>query len=276
MKTKRSRDPSQTYLLRRQFIVSMNKRFNIVKLALREFFTGDVQDFTLADSSVKIVIFRKWLRTQIDENILKTTGAVNVKSWMSVYVTNAYCKGLVRSYGDVNKVEKVLGGVNWFGGAQNQFLRDALRMTPIISQIELLEMRIVNLLQGVADDMLNKMSWVLANGISKGYDFDVIRKELESIVNKVSKRRSKLIVIAEIVHAQAEGQLDGLELLGIDTVDAVTELLTTKKSSVCSVCKKLEEGQYSVTEARGIIPFHPLCTCAWSIGESALNLKRKA
>ena len=276
MKTKRSIDPSQTYLLRRGFIASMNKRFNIVKSSLRDFFTEDVEDFERANNALKITIFRKWLKEQAEKNILAMTNGINSKSWTSVYVTNAYYKGMVRSYGDVNKAGKVLSGVNWFGGAQNQFIKDVSRMTPIISQIELLEMRVVNLLQGVVDDMLNKMSWVLANSITKGYDFDTIRKELEKIIIRVSKKRAKLIVIAEIVHAQAEGQLDGLELLGVDEVDVVVELLTTSKNSVCSICKKLEEGSLKVKDARGIIPLHPLCKCAWGIGESALNLKRKA
>jgi len=254
----------------------MNKRFNIVKSALRDFFTEDVEEFVSATNATKITMFRKWLKEQAADSILAMTNGINSKSWMSVYVTNAYCKGLVRSYSDVNKAGKVLSGVNWFGGAQNQFLKDALRITPIISQIELMEMRVVNLLQGVVDDMLNKMSWVLANSITKGYDFDTIRKELEKIVNKIFKKRAKLIVIAEIVHAQAEGQLDGLELLGVDEVDAVVELLTTSKNSVCSICKKLEEGSLKVKDARGILPLHPLCKCAWGIGESVLYLKRKA
>jgi len=275
MKTKRSIDPSQTYLLRRQFIASMNKRFNIVKSALREFFTGDMEEFTLATNAAKIIMFRAWLKGQVENSVLAMTNGIDSRSWMSVYVTNAYHKGLVRSYGDVNKAGKVLSGVNWFGGAQNQFLKDVSRMTPIISQIELLETRVVNLLQGVVDDMMNKMSWILANGITKGNDFDTLRKDLEKIIIKVSKKRAKLIIIAEVVHAQAEGQLDGLELLGVDEVDAVVELLTTSKNSVCSICRKLEERGRSVKEARGVIPLHPLCKCAWAIGESSLNLKRK-
>jgi len=276
MKIERSIDPSQTYLLRRQFIASMNKRFNVVKTALREFFTEDVEEFSLATNAVKIKMFRVWLKGKVANNVLAKTNGIDNKSWMCVYVTNAYYKGLTRSYNDVNRAGKVLSGVNWFGGAQNQFLKDVSRMTPIISQIELLEMRVVNLLQGVVDDMMNKMSWVLANGITKGHDVDTIRKDLEKIIVKVSKKRAKLVVIAEVVHAQAEGQLDGFELLGVDELDAIVELLTTKKTSVCSVCKKLTAKVHSVKDARGLLPLHPLCKCAWSIGERALNLKQKS
>lgn len=265
MKTIRSIDPSRTYLLRKQFVVSMNRRFNIVKSAIREFFSEDVQDFTLATDAMKIEIFRKWLKGQIDENILTTTNGLNNKSWTIVYIVNAYSKGLVRSYSDVNKAGKVLSGVNWFGGAQNQFLKDAMRMIPIISQIELLTTRTTNLLCGVTDDMFNKMSFALASGFAKKHDLTQIRKDLEKVINKVSKRRAKSLAVSDIVHAQAEGQLDGFELLGVNDIDAVVELLT-ENDLTCPVCKSLSKGGFTVDKARGLIPFHPLCRCAWSMG----------
>ena len=275
MKIKRSVDPSQTTLLRRQFIVSMNRRFDDVKLAVRELFAEDMEEFKIADNATKVALFRKWLTDQINTKILIMTNGLNRKLWTSVYVTNAYYKGILRAYNDVNMAGNVLDNINWFGGAENQFLKDVMRLTPIISQIEFLEIRVSNLLQGVTDDMLNKMSWIFANSISKDENKSKTVYALEKVINKVSKKRAKLIAIAEIVHAQAEGQLDGFELLGVDEVDTVVELLTTKRHTVCPICRKLEKGTFEVKKARGIIPFHPLCKCAWSMSTSKFQLKRK-
>jgi SPP1 gp7 family putative phage head morphogenesis protein len=46
------------------------------------------------------------------------------------------------------------------------------------------------------------------------------------------------------------------------TVDA--EYTTADDNKVCPKCRQLEGNVYTIDEARGIIPVHPNCRCAWN------------
>ena len=77
--------------------------------------------------------------------------------------------------------------------------------------------------------------------------------------------RTRAIVIArtEVIAAHAEGQLDSYERLGIQEVQVQAEWMTAGDNRVCPECETLEGATLTVTEARGLIPRHPQCRCAW-------------
>jgi SPP1 gp7 family putative phage head morphogenesis protein len=272
MKPKRSIDPSHTILLRRQFMSEMRKRFNVLKRAVRDLFLKedilgakgglftqniDRNTFQFATSSAKVAMFRKWLKKMVDDGVLNVVGGTKGRPWTAKYVESAYRKGLVRAYTDVHKKE--LSGVKWFGGAKGQFLRDAFASPVLVSQLELLATRSLNLLQGVTDQMSNQMSLILAEGLAHGYGPAKIARQMTQAISTLSKNRALVIARTEIINAHAEGTLDGFQMLGVDQVMAEVEFATAGDERVCKRCRFLEGNTYTIDEARGVIPVHPNC-----------------
>ena len=107
------------------------------------------------------------------------------------------------------------------------------------------------------------MGRALADGLSRGQGPKVIARDLQKVLGKNTRTRALVIARTEVIHAHAEGQLDSLELLGVDKVSAQVEFSTAGDDRVCSQCADLEGSTYTIDEARGIIPIHPNCRCAW-------------
>ena len=72
-----------------------------------------------------------------------------------------------------------------------------------------------------------------------------------------------MIARTEVIAAHAEGQLDAYSVLGVKQVKVQAEWLTAGDDLVCPLCADLDGEVMSIDEARGLIPRHPLCRCAW-------------
>ena len=275
---KRSLDPSRTALLRRLFWADMQRRFKQLSKDILSLFATenlfptqqqplslnlDAGEFQFATNPQKIKMFRKWLQDKVDEGVLEVVGGTKGKPWTAKYVESAYRKGILRAYSDTNKKSK-LKDIAYFGGAKEQFLKMALASPVLMSQLELLATRSFNLLKGVSDQMSDRMSLILAEGLAHGYSPQKIAREMTKAVSSLSKKRALMIARTEIINAHAEGQLDSFALLGVSEVRAEVEFSTSKDEKVCSACATLEGKRYTIDAARGVIPVHPSCRCAWS------------
>jgi len=49
----------------------------------------------------------------------------------------------------------------------------------------------------------------------------------------------------------------------VSKVKKEVELSTAGDERVCATCEGLEGETYTIDEARGVIPLHPLCRCSW-------------
>lgn len=68
----------------------------------------------------------------------------------------------------------------------------------------------------------------------------------------------------ETIYAHAESTLDRFESVGVENVTADVEFRSADDSRVCPICESLDGNRYTIGEARGLIPQHPRCRCAWS------------
>jgi SPP1 gp7 family putative phage head morphogenesis protein len=75
--------------------------------------------------------------------------------------------------------------------------------------------------------------------------------------------RAKTLSRTEIIRSHAEGQLDGLEKLGVAQVGVDVEWSTAGDNHVCPMCKPLDGIVLTLQEARGMIPRHPNCRCSF-------------
>jgi len=82
-----------------------------------------------------------------------------------------------------------------------------------------------------------------------------------------------------LIVAHAEGQLDSFEDLNVEEVGVMAEWSTVGDDRVCELCEDLEGAIMTIDEARGLIPRHPNCRCAWipaNVGERSKAALKKA
>lgn len=282
MPTPSQQDPTRTITLRSNFRRGMRTRFATVRKAIRELvvkndafglepapagpgeFTGtfNVQPngWRFLTNPQKVDEFRSWLQDQVDSNILQTT--TTGKPWTNTYIDSAYRKGMVRSYIDTRKLNPT-GLSPELAAGQEAFMNSAFAAPDTLSKLELLYTRAFESLRGVTATMASDMSRVLADGLGRGDNPLTIARAMTSRVDTLTRTRAEVIARTEIIHAHAEGQLDSFERLGVEDVGGMAEWSTAGDDRVCSRCAALEGAVMKIEEARGMIPLHPNCRCAW-------------
>ena len=267
----RSADPTRTTGLRRKFMAEMNKRFLAVRSAVRNLVvvedafglrTGLTANtrFQFQTNPEKVESFQQWFQAEIDAKALSvsTTG----EPWTAPYVDSAYKKGQARAFLDTKKA-KLADDLDFFNGSRAQFLESSLAVAESTKKIELLYKRAFDGLKGITREMDAQMSRVLADGLANGLGPRQIARELNKKVEGLTRKRALVLARTEIVHAHAEGQLDGFEHLGVEELGVMAEWSTAGDDRVCPRCLAMEGQIFTIKEARGLIPLHPSCRCAW-------------
>ena len=291
-------DPTRTTLLRRKFIVDMSKRFRSLQKAITELVVKDdvfglddlpgkvelrkegltvLQEpraFQFLTNPQKVRAYQKWLQQQIDTKILTVDGMG--KPWTATYIESAYKKGMLRAYTDANRLKLATDKPDFYLGSREQFLSSAFGQPELLSKIELLSLRAFDQLKGVTTTMSSQMSRILAEGLSRGDGSAKIARTLNKSVATLSRARSRMIARTEIINAHAEGQLDSFEMQGIKEVGAIVEFSTAGDERVCAECSSMEGEIFTIDKARGMIPLHPNCRCAWIPAEQVSKKKRQS
>lgn len=143
----------------------------------------------------------------------------------------------------------------------------------ISDRARLLGERLKTELRGMTDDMSQKIARELISGIEKGWTPRTIASAVRRRV-EIGRGRMETIARTELVRAQAEGQLDAMEELGVTTLEALVEW-ETRGTHVCPLCAPMEGAVFTLEEARGMIPRHPNCRCAWAAKRSETPAQKR-
>ncbi len=231
----------------------------------------------------KIQAFKVWLQTQIDQQLLNPQDDIWTK-----YVQAGFQKGAGRAFEDYMSDEAILAEaqqkLDFYAGTKEQFLRSAFAQPVAVDKVQLLAARAFTEMEGVTTAMATQMGRTLTDGLAQGKNPIAISRDLVKDVTGIGENRAETIATTEIIRAHAEGQLVALEQLGAEEVGVAVEwvtsgLGTTKKGypSPCSKCAPMAGVVLKLEEARGLIPFHPRCKCAWipaNVAESKDKQKR--
>lgn len=297
-------DPTRSTTLRRQFIGAMRKRFRRLRGDItRLVVTEDVFGITAAaeqekkagqvakgsrttvlglatvlntrwrfeSDSAKVEKYQDWLKERVENDILEVSAENATTPWLEPYIQGAYKKGVVRGYVDGKaSTGQLSSSLDFIAGGKEEFLRSAFGGPVGQTKLRTLSTRAFSQLKGVTQQMDAEMSRTLADGIAQGIGARELARRLNKNVSGLEKKRALTIARTEIVHAHAEGQLDSFELLGVEEVGVLAEWQTAHDDKVCKLCQPLEGAIFTVKEARGLIPRHPNCRCAWipaNVGE---------
>lgn len=248
-------DPTRTASLRAAYAREMRKRFASLRDDVRRLIVGEnalglVQNVRWAFESDprKVASFERWFRAKVKAEITDDL-------WARRFVRQSYEKGIARAYQDVSR----RAGKQLVGG----FVRQALDSPEALNELELLYTRNYAALEGVGAEADARMSRVLADGLLRKLSPEQIARNLTKEIDTLTKARAATIANTELVNAHAEAQLTALEKLGVANVKAQAEWITAGDSRVCPQCKPMEGQVFTIRQARGLIPRHPNCRCAW-------------
>ena len=269
-------DPSRTATLRRAFEAEVYRRFRELKGKVNgALVSGDPfglrVNFTFTTNPQKVAGFMQWLEDQASLGILGVRPGTSVRTvgasaWTSTYIESAYQKGLARSASQLRA-----GGVK----VGDRWVESALRRPIHADRVGLLYTRAFTELSGITQEMDRQLSRVLAQGAADGLAPAQIARNLNDRIDKIGLTRARTLARTEIIAAHAEATLNGFTEAGIEGVEVEAEWITAGDDVVCPVCQALEGKVFDLDEARGMLPVHPNCRCAWLpkvIGGSGIEL----
>lgn len=227
--------------------------------------TGDADPprsaFAFERNANKVSSFMRWLRQQEEEIILGgTTQQDGERVWQSVYLGRSYAKGVKDAVTKMRKEGRLIPAAF----AVNAFQADAAGRPHHTNAAALIYTRAFDQLDGITRAMAQKISRILANGISRGHGAQTVARALNKQVRGLGLVRARTLARTELIAAYAEATLNMYEEAGIRGVEIEVEFTTAGDDAVCKTCDSYSGTTYTIEESRGIIPVHPNCRCAWT------------
>lgn len=263
-------DPTKTIVLRTRFAREMRRRFRELKQAIRKSIveldglglkTNKIEPgtFKFSTDAGKHAGFMEWLNTAEHDGILQVRRGTPLasaasNSWMNTYIDTAYKRGVSQAAGNIREA----------GGTVSQRWVDAAFNRPIHADtIGLIYSRTYGELVGITDAMDQRISRTLAEGLADGLGPMEIADNIIENVEGIGEARAEMLARTETIAAHAEATLNSYEEAGIEGVNLDVEFSTSDDDAVCPECDGMAGDVVSVDEARGVIPVHPNCRCAW-------------
>lgn len=225
--------------------------------------------FAFMSSPDKLKAFTAWLKKLL---VKELAGRDEAELWKR-FVEEGFKRGAGRSFDDVRKSELRKEHPELFSpgeegrlkdfydGSKSEFLNSAFNRPVGIEKVKVLASRTFTDIEGVTDAVARKMRRTLTEGLIQGQHSRDIAKDLAEDLDWALPRAER-VARTEVSRAYVEGQLDALELMGVEELGVMVEWTTAGDSHVCPLCVELEDKVFSIEDARGVFPAHPECRCA--------------
>lgn len=265
--TRDRRDPTKTTVVRKRYERDLVRRFRLVKKRIREKIVSqnafgmvtNAGEFDFPTKTAKHRAFMSWIERMVAEGVLERTEGMPMesaagRSWQNVYLRSAYQKGLAGA------AQSMRGdGVE----VSDRWIDEGFYRPIHADAVGLIYTRAYSDLEGITKAMDTKISHVLAEGMASGWGMDEIADRLDNTVDGIGINRARVLARTETIRAHAEATLNTYDEAGIEGVEVLSEFTITNDNKVCEECEALAGKEYTLTEARGVIPVHPNCRCAW-------------
>jgi SPP1 gp7 family putative phage head morphogenesis protein len=270
-------DPTRTAMIRKSFIADLTRRLVALRKHVREFLIKEdalglgekknpflinatYRQYQFLTDEGKLKAFNEWFKQQVEADVFSVPpGTPFGEPWTAKYVESAYRKGIVNAWLASHAAALAADGT------LEAFIRAAFGRPERLSKARLLGTMVFENLQGITADMGAKLNRILAQGIIDGRSVHALAKEMSDTIGGLSTQRAFLIAHTEIIRAHAEGQLDSFTDLGIEELGILAEWSTVRDDRVCPLCAEMEGKTFTIEAARGLIPLHPRCRCAWTV-----------
>lgn len=247
-------------------------KFNKVKYSNKE---GDKKEVLVTPVSntswmnkeftEQLDLFKDWLKQRFNDHLI---GADEEIAWSKMGLA-AYQRGVLRAYDEVTKKLKALSAQNReqssvYAGRRLQFMKDTLNKSVGGGTLKLLSKRAFSDVSGVVEALTTTMVRTFTDGMISNKDTKDIAGQLIRDIERVAVKRLKLVAAQDIVRTYNEAKLDAYTALGVKEV-AVNVEWSSGTQRTCRVCSDLSTATFSIPDARGQLPVHVGCSCAWKM-----------
>lgn len=274
-KRRRFPDPTHTTGIRRAFERDMVRRFKSLR---RDIVTTIVKNdgfglrgapvvnepgrqfqFAFPRAGDKVSAFMEWLRQQQNATVLELQRGTAMRtaaerSWANVYIDGAYQRGIRQAGSELRAAGATVS---------DRYLDAAFNLPVHADRVGLIYTRSYSDLVGITEVMDTQISRVLAQGLIDGLGPMDLARQIVDRVDGIGIARARTLARTEIIAAHAEASLNSYEEAGLEGVAVTAEFSTAQDNAVCPECEELEGKTFLLEEARGIIPVHPNCRCAF-------------
>ena len=248
-----------------------------------ELTTPGARAFDFPRSADKVSGFMKWLEEQ-NQIFFETEGGSGIQSirvpqlgagaegiWTDRYIQSAYQRGILRGRTELKKAGYDVPTIAKSGGIDVAFNQPFH-----VDRVGLLYTRAFNDLKGITNNMDAQISRVLSQGIAEGRN----PRDLARLLNRTitgpsgdlaltdtlgrfipAQRRAMMLARTEIIRAHHLATIQEYRNFGVVGVTVIVEFRTAGDKRVCAICQGLEGQQFTLDQAEGQIPVHPLCRC---------------
>lgn len=263
-KTPADVDPTRTKTLRKRYAQKLRVGFSDINTEIRrgvrdrDVFGLDVGGDALADrvpsfrfttDDQKSEEFLRWLRQQQEQDVLQT-----ISTDRNTWVESAYSRGV--QHADTTARQ---AGVE----VPTRPIEATLRQPVHRDTLQLLYTRNFEALEGITNEVSRQVGRELTQGFAEGVNPDEMARRITDRVDKIGKTRATTLARTEIINAHSTATLERYDELGVEEVGVKAEFTTAGDLRVCPECAALEGEVLKVEEAKGLIPLHPNCRCAW-------------
>lgn len=263
-------DPTRMATVHRMFTTQFVRRFAAIRKGVLDYLKSDTlrSRWHYLTQSEKIQLLDKHIRDTVNSVML--SGG----KWWESLIARAYLTGAERGYDDVyrpalrDKDKGILGKKDFI----NRIIHN--RAAPprdewgrfMSGKAHELSERLAKGWNRQADILSQTIARTVVKGIANNSSPEKIAEDIQEISAGIPAHRAAAIARTEVTRAQAEGQLDSYEALGVKTVMGIpeVEIVTAGDERVCPECEALVGRTMPIEEARSIIPVHTNCRCAWS------------
>jgi SPP1 gp7 family putative phage head morphogenesis protein len=268
-------DPTHTTGIRKAFERDMLRRFKklrrdiVTTIAKNDAFglrsgirvnePGRQFQFAFPRAADKVSAFMEWLQQQQNATVLElqrgaTLRTAAERSWANVYIDGAYQRGIRQAGQELRAAGATVS---------DRYLDASFNLPVHADRVGLIYTRTYSDLRGITEAMDTQISRILAQGLIDGLGPMELARDIVDRVDGIGIARARTLARTEIIAAHAEASLNSYEEAGLEGVAVTAEFSTANDNAVCPECEELEGKTFLIEEARGVIPVHPNCRCAF-------------
>lgn len=276
-------DPTKTFTLRKKYEMKFKAKLRSIEKEIYQLLV--VEDALGLNQQTLITLNTQWAGLPDDEKVSKfnewlenklKVKIVDATEFWNNFVTEGFMRGAGKAWDTFSKGAEAIGttvSAKW--AAKATFLQ-GLAQPESVNKVKLLITKTLTYVRGFTQDVLNRITQVVADGLVTGSNPRTIARNISRAL-RIPYNRAVVIAQTEIIRAHAEGQLQAMEAMGIQSVTAMVEWSTAGDDRVCPLCIELHGIVLKLEEARGLIPRHARCRCSWipaNVGEDTTGQRR--
>ena len=283
-------DPTHTSYISKAWLQDIGRRFASLRAAIHQEFeatrsaphTNAAGDYRYLTNPEKLEHFKRWIKSRVDAKLIEVTDGTPMsvykgKWWAGKYIQTSYKKGMIRAIQELRNAKmenasRVMHPKVDLTSPHASMALDVQFLAPIhADRVAMLYGRSFEGMKGISDDMSNRLSGLLAEGMASGLNPHDTAERIDKTLD-VGKARANTIARTETIRAHHVGSINTYRQAGVEGVRVLAELLTVsgdkenfEEMHVCEECAELQEQTskepLSLDEIEPMIPVHPNCRC---------------